>query len=113
MSSPVFDGHICGFQFQQNALRQIATADGIRTLKVNRKFHDNSGLISFIAYSNDGKLMCTSAADDSMHVYDCDRAQRVTVVNSKKYGVAFAQFNGGSKYVVHASTKENRECGYL
>lgn len=102
--------------------------DGVKNLRAYRTFRDNTARINHMDYSHDGKLLITSSDDDSMVVYDCDKASKlqsvsphlifskfndVFKVNSKKYGVCLIQFASDNKSVLHGSSKVDHTIRYL
>jgi WD40 repeat protein len=58
--------------------------DGIKNLRVYQTFRDNTARINHMDHSHDGKLLITSSDDDSMIVYDFDKATKIQTVNLSK-----------------------------
>ncbi|KAI6191103.1 WD repeat-containing protein 55-like protein [Aphelenchoides bicaudatus] len=87
--------------------------DGIKNLRSYRLFRDNTARINHMDFSHDGKLLITSSDDDSMIVYDSDKATKLQTVNSKKYGSCLIQFASDNKSVLHGSSKVDHTIRYL
>jgi len=87
--------------------------DGLKNMRPYRVFKDNTARINHLDYSRDGRLLITSSDDDSMTVYDCDKATKLQTVNSKKYGVCLIHFADNNKSVIHASSKVDNTIRYL
>jgi COMPASS component SWD2 len=49
-------------------------------LRCYKIFRDNTSRINNMDYSHDGKYLITSSDDDSMIVYDCDKATKIQTV---------------------------------
>lgn len=83
----------------------------IRSMRVGKVFRDNQDSINNIHFSSDGASLISSAEDDQIVIYDCERGIQKRTINSKKYGVDLIHFTQNKAHVVHASTKGN--CGNL
>ena len=80
----------------------------IRSMRVGKVFKDNSESVTHMHFSGDGANLISSAEDDQIIIYDCEKGVQKKSVNSKKYGVDLIHFTQSNKaQVVHASTKEN------
>ena len=53
---------------------------GLKHLRSFRAFHENTARINHMDYSHDGCLLITSSDDDSLVVYDCDKATKLKTV---------------------------------
>lgn len=82
-------------------------------MRVGKVFKDNQESINHIHFSADGASLITSADDDQIVIYDCEKGAQKRTVNSKKYGVDLIHFTSNKQNVVHASTKENDIIRYL
>ncbi|KAI6206021.1 hypothetical protein M3Y94_00858500 [Aphelenchoides besseyi] len=87
--------------------------DALKNMQTYQVFRDNTARINHMDYSHDGKLLISSSDDDSMVVYDLDKATKLQTVNSKKYGVCLIQFAHDNKSVIHASSKVDNTIRYL
>jgi len=85
----------------------------ISSVRVGKVFRDNQDPINNICFSTDGASLISSAEDDQVVIYDCERGTMKRAVNSKKYGVDLIHFTQNKANVVHASTKENDIIRYL
>jgi len=85
----------------------------IRSMRVGKVFRDNQDSINNIHFSSDGASLISSAEDDQIVIYDCERGVQKRSINSKKYGVDLIHFTQNKAHVVHASTKENDIIRYL
>jgi COMPASS component SWD2 len=85
----------------------------IRSMRVGKVFRDNTESINHLHFSSDGASLITSADDDQIVIYDCERGTQKRTLNSKKYGVDLIHFTQNKANVVHASTKENDIIRYL
>eukprot|EP00095_Tigriopus_kingsejongensis_P001573 snap_masked-scaffold907_size82601-processed-gene-0.9 protein:Tk01573 transcript:snap_masked-scaffold907_size82601-processed-gene-0.9-mRNA-1 annotation:"wd repeat-containing protein 82" len=80
----------------------------IRSMRVGKVFKDNTEGVNHMNFSGCGGYMISSAEDDQIIIYDCEKGVQKKCVNSKKYGVDLIHFTHQNKNnVVHASTKEN------
>ncbi|XP_059099380.1 WD repeat-containing protein 82-like [Tigriopus californicus] len=80
----------------------------IRSMRVGKVFKDNTETVNHMNFSGCGGFMISSAEDDQIIIYDCEKGVQKKSVNSKKYGVDLIHFTHQNKNnVVHASTKEN------
>ena len=79
----------------------------IRSMRVGKVFRDNQDSINNIHFSSDGASLISSAEDDQIVIYDCERGIQKRTINSKKYGVDLIHFTQNKAHVVHASTKGN------
>ena len=77
----------------------------IRSMRVGKVFRDNQDSINNIHFSSDGASLISSAEDDQIVIYDCERGTQKRTINSKKYGVDLIHFTQNKAHVVHASTK--------
>ena len=77
----------------------------IRSMRVGKVFRDNQDSINNIHFSSDGASLISSAEDDQIVIYDCERGVQKRSINSKKYGVDLIHFTQNKAHVVHASTK--------
>ena len=77
----------------------------IRSMRVGKVFRDNQDSINNIHFSSDGASLISSAEDDQIVIYDCERGIQKRTINSKKYGVDLIHFTQNKAHVVHASTK--------
>lgn len=78
-----------------------------------KNFTENQDQINNINYTNDGSLLVTSSADDSIIVYDSNTGNKQRSVNSKKYGVDLIHFAHSNQDAIHASTKIDNTIRYL
>lgn len=85
----------------------------IRSMRVGKVFKDNQDSINNLHFSSDGACLISSAEDDQIVIYDCERGIQKRTINSKKYGVDLIHFTQNKAHVVHASTKENDIIRYL
>ncbi|XP_040567699.1 WD repeat-containing protein 82 [Lepeophtheirus salmonis] len=88
----------------------------IRSMRVGKVFRENSEGINNLHFSSDGSWLISSADDDQIVIYDCEKGVTRRSLNSKKYGVDLVHFTPGhysKSHVVHASTKENDIIRYL
>ena len=85
----------------------------ISSMRVGKVFRDNQDPINNLCFSGDGASLISSAEDDQIVIYDCERGTLKRAVNSKKYGVDLIHFTQDKANVVHASTKENDIIRYL
>ena len=69
--------------------------------------------INNLHFSLDGGSLISSAEDDQIVIYDCEKGTQKRSVNSKKYGVDLIHFTANRANVVHSSTKENDIIRYL
>ena len=79
----------------------------IRSMRVGKVFKENQDPVNHLHFSADGASLITSADDDQVVIYDCERGSKGRTLNSKKYGVDLVHFTSNKSNVVHASTKEN------
>ncbi|KAF9284149.1 member of Set1p complex, histone methyl transferase [Linnemannia elongata] len=91
----------------------VLTPALLESLKVSKIFKDNTQAINSIHFDDTGTKCVTSAADESLHVYDCYTGKLEKTLFSKKYGVNLARFTHRSTSVVYASTKEDDTLRYL
>jgi COMPASS component SWD2 len=59
---------------------------------VGRVFKDQQKSISSLDFTVDGKFLLSSADDDTVCIYDCEKAERTKLLSCKKYGVGKAKF---------------------
>ena len=85
----------------------------IRSMRVGKVFKENQDPVNHLHFSADGASLITSADDDQIVVYDCERGSKGRTLNSKKYGVDLVHFTSNKSNVVHGSTKENDIIRYL
>jgi len=85
----------------------------IRSMRVGKVFKENQDPVNHLHFSADGASLITSAEDDQIIIYDCERGAKAKTTNSKKYGVDLVHFTSNKSNVVHASTKENDIIRYL
>ena len=85
----------------------------IRSMRVGKVFKENQDPVNHLHFSADGASLITSADDDQVVIYDCERGSKGRTLNSKKYGVDLVHFTSNKSNVVHASTKENDIIRYL
>ena len=85
----------------------------IRSMRVGKVFKENQDPVNHLHFSSDGASLITSADDDQIVIYDCERGAKGRTLNSKKYGVDLVHFTSNKSNVVHASTKENDIIRYL
>ena len=85
----------------------------IRSMRVGKVFRDNQDSINNIHFSSDGASLISSAEDDQIVIYDCERGIQKRTINSKKYGVDLIHFTQNKAHVVHASTKGKSLTKYL
>ncbi len=85
----------------------------IRSMRVGKIFKENNEPVNHLHFSSDGGSLITSAEDDQIVIYDCERGSKTRSINSKKYGVDLIHFTSNKSNVVHASTKENDIIRYL
>ena len=56
----------------------------IRSFRSVKVFRDNQEKINHMHFSQDGQLLITSADDDQIIIYDCERGTQKRTLNSKK-----------------------------
>jgi len=65
--------------------------------------------INFLDFSHDGLRLIASGDDDSMIVYDCEKAQQKQVIRSQKYGCDLVHFTHANNTIIYASNKESKD----
>lgn len=99
---------------EDNIVYEMKLVDNvIRSMRVGKVFRDNQDAINHMHFSADGASLISSADDDQIVIYDCERGTLKRTLNSKKYGVDLIHFTQNKTNVVHASTKENDIIRYL
>ena len=56
----------------------------IRSFRSVKVFRDNQDKINHMHFSQDGQLLISSADDDQIVIYDCERGTQKGTLNSKK-----------------------------
>jgi len=67
------------------------------SLGVGKVFKDHSKRVNSLDFSVDGKFLISSAEDDAVCLYDCEKGERTKILRSRKYGVDHIKF-------VHSAT---------
>jgi len=65
--------------------------------------------INHIDFSHDGLRLIASGEDDSMIIYDCEKAMQKQIIRSAKYGADLVHFTHASNTIIYASNKEGRD----
>ncbi|KAG9255187.1 WD repeat-containing protein 82 [Emericellopsis atlantica] len=69
--------------------------------------------VQSIDYNDDGDLLMTSNADETIQLYHVKEGRHEKTLLSKKYGVKLAKFTHTSSSIIYASTKQNDAIRYL
>ena len=79
----------------------------LQNMGVGKVFRDCSKKVNSLDFTPDGKFMIVSSDDDSVHLYDCEKAVKYKSLLSQKYGVDNIQFvHSGSSSAVCASRND-------
>ena len=79
-------------------------------LPVGEELNDHTGEIKSVAFSPDGRLIVTTAADATARVWDISRSRTISILTDADEGMDFAVFPSGSKYILTVSNgSANRE----
>ena len=79
----------------------------LQNMAVGKVFRDCSKRINSLDFTPDGKFMLVSSDDDSVHIYDCEKALKYKSLLSQKYGVNLMQFvHSGTSSAVCASRND-------
>jgi len=85
----------------------------VRSFKVAKVFKENTERINNMDFSPSGDLLISSAEDDQIVIYDCEKGTSKRTLNSKKYGVDLIHFTHAKNTAIHASTKIDDTIRYL
>lgn len=90
------------------------TADTMASFKVGKMFAEHSKTISSIDIDASGAyVIASSAAEDTLNLYDATAGKHKKLLFSKKYGVDCARFAHRPSNILHASTKIDDTIRYL
>ncbi|CAL8135815.1 unnamed protein product [Orchesella dallaii] len=87
--------------------------DSVKKMKVTKIFRENTDIITSMNFSQSGDLLITSAEDDQIVIYDCEKGLQKRSLNSKKYGVDLINFTHTKNTAIHSSTKIDDTIRYL
>ncbi|OXA38553.1 WD repeat-containing protein 82 [Folsomia candida] len=94
--------------------RGMHLVDGvIRKFRVAKVFRENTDRINSLCFAPQGDLLISSADDDQIVLYDCEKGTQRRVLNSKKYGVDLIHFTHAKNTAIHSSTKVDDTIRYL
>jgi len=85
----------------------------VRSFRVAKLFRENTDRINHMHFSPGGDLLISSAEDDQIVIYDCEKGTTKRTLNSKKYGVDLIHFTHAKNTAIHSSTKIDDTIRYL
>lgn len=77
----------------------------IRNYGIAKTLDTGNGQVNSVAFSDDGRSMVVGCHDDTITLYDVNRAAKSLILNSKKYGVEKITFTRENNKVLYASNK--------
>ncbi|OQV14567.1 WD repeat-containing protein 82 [Hypsibius exemplaris] len=83
----------------------VLTPDVVKSFKIAKTFADNNDRINYMDISASGQYVITSSEDESIQLYDSEKATLHKTLHSKKYGVDLISFTRNQNTVIHGSTK--------
>merc|ERR1712071_28564 len=95
-NSPHSDNHQTSIQLNDNILRNFGVA---------KKLDVGKGQVNSISFNSDGKFLVAGCHDDTITLFDVNRATKSLILNSKKYGVEKITFTRDDSKVLYASNK--------
>lgn len=95
-NSPNSDNHQTSIQLNDNILRNFGVA---------KKLDVGKGQVNSISFNSDGKFFVAGCHDDTITLFDVNRATKSLILNSKKYGVEKITFTRDDSKVLYASNK--------
>ncbi|ODM90377.1 WD repeat-containing protein 82 [Orchesella cincta] len=87
--------------------------DTVRKMRVTKIYRENTDRINSMHFSQSGDLLISSAEDDQIVIYDCEKGLQKRALNSKKYGVDLINFTHAKNTAIHSSTKIDDTIRYL
>ena len=80
----------------------------IKSLRPARSINLHLKTINAIDFSPTGEKLLSSSLDESIMIYDAVNGLHKRSLKCEKYGVSNLKFTNDSSYVIHSSTKINR-----
>ena len=95
-NSPNSDNHQTSIQLNDNILRNFGVA---------KKLDVGKGQVNSISFNSDGKFLVAGCHDDTITLFDVNRATKSLILNSKKYGVEKITFTRDDSKVLYSAFK--------
>ena len=77
----------------------------IRNFGIAKKLDIGNGQLNSISFNADGQFLVAGCNDDTITLFDVNRATKSLILNSKKYGVDKITFTNDDSRVLYASNK--------
>ena len=97
-NSPNSDNHQTSIQLNDNILRNFGVA---------KKLDVGKGQVNSISFNSDGKFLVAGCHDDTITLFDVNRATKSLILNSKKYGVEKITFTRDDSKVLYSAFKNS------
>ena len=95
-TNPSSDNYQTAIHLNDNILRNFGIA---------KKLDIGNGRVNSISFNSDGKFLVAGCHDDTITLFDVNRATKSLILNSKKYGVEKITFTTDDSKVLYASNK--------